>query len=466
MLDYLDHSMSAIGPDVFGITSLYRSEYEKQQDAFEKEFGTESNGNPSRFSVEWFEKLQKTLENHEQGMRMRYKELTSVLASTSRFYYNYRHAGNVSGVASCIRRYGLGSNRNTVSFIPEPCLCHPINPAPGRLYITSSVGPSNYLKPISQDEINVFDEYQEIAFKGDEIGREHFRYIMTERYPAKYPRSARIMPKHRVDQQHTNVQDGLPVRLIYITGHGGDSYLQMQAKDSISALDIKLYFAELHIKEPNRQTFAILDTCQAETMFSTVGDKMPLVWIASSIKGESSYSHNANTTLSIPTVDRFSYYLNNYLTLCMQNFQGGKQPRAARSMLSFNRLLRHQERENPTDKVSYHVNDSLLEPGKKGEKMYIGQYFINYRMAYYNKNKIPLAPLDTCMQRKKLLPLKTAAITVDSEPDLILPEMLGLCKKKREVVYVLQYIKAVCILALGVWMMKHSPIWAGRAWCV
>jgi phosphatidylinositol glycan class K len=51
----------------------------------------------------------------------------------------------------------------------------------------------------------------------------------------------------------------------------------------------------------------MIDTCQASTMYSKIYSPNVLA-TASSLKGESSYSHHASFDLGVAVIDRFTYF--------------------------------------------------------------------------------------------------------------------------------------------------------------
>ena len=102
-----------------------------------------------------------------------------------------------------------------------------------------------------------------------------------------------------------------------MTGHGGDDFLKFQDSEEIGAQDIADAIAQMFEKQRYtlaldssrryHELFFLIDTCQASTMFSKIASPNVLA-AASSLKGESSYSHHASYDLGVAVIDRFTYF--------------------------------------------------------------------------------------------------------------------------------------------------------------
>ncbi|EKX74411.1 gpi-anchor transamidase, putative [Theileria equi strain WA] len=454
--DFIAGVSTVVGPDTYGVLQDYKDVYARwdeydvsgltlttskgisgtKRSTHRDGDSTEGQEALNGFSVDIskYRSFIKSLNDLENEIHTKYRRVNSTFMSTSRFYYNYRHSGNVFAVMSSLLKFGNLSNNDTQVVVPETCLCHPTNTAMGRLYVNSSVNKSEYKGKLANDSTNVFLENTKVTFKGHLVSKDSFRYLVTNRFPKKYPNSYK-----------TYTSDDF-ARFIYVTGHGGDSYLQFQAKTFISSAEYGLYHLELGIKEPKLPVLSILDTCQASTMYEKVDKGTKLAWIASSIRGESSYSHNPNHFISVSTVDKFTFILQNHLRNVMQGIMTGSK--ASVSRFSLHQLLRTYQRENPKDKLEYEVHNSMGKGGnsdqttenpedtdaeknlfikysrwikgtlsqlstaytfsmstnrrskdgisvnygkdkKKTEKLYLGQFAFNYRKLYYNSIPFP-----------------------------------------------------------------------------
>jgi glycosylphosphatidylinositol transamidase (GPIT) subunit GPI8 len=74
-----------------------------------------------------------------------------------------------------------------------------------------------------------------------------------------------------------------------MTGHGGDEFLKFQDAEEISAFDIADAFEQMWEKRRYHELFFMIDTCQANTMYSKLYSPNILA-SGSSELDESSYS--------------------------------------------------------------------------------------------------------------------------------------------------------------------------------
>ena len=90
-----------------------------------------------------------------------------------------------------------------------------------------------------------------------------------------------------------------------MTGHGGDEFLKFQDAEEISAFDIADAFEQMWEKRRYHELFFMIDTCQANTMYSKLYSPNILA-SGSSELDESSYSvfhfHHLYTNDSITQI--------------------------------------------------------------------------------------------------------------------------------------------------------------------
>ncbi|GFE52681.1 GPI-anchor transamidase [Babesia ovis] len=412
--EYLGSSIAAIGPDTFGYLPKYQAVLSARTPNYQ-----------NNFSIEEYLLRKGAINKVETDMLLKYKEVNAILFSTSRFYYNYRHVGNVAVIEANMHKLGLLPRRQTVSMIPETCLCHPTNTYPGRIYVTKSVDITDYKGNIMNDDANTFLEHMYVAYRSMAVQLHNLRYVMTQRFPKKYPQSSRVFSKYRVEVESIHPQIDMPSHFVYMTGHGGDRYFQFQAKDVIAASNIELYVNEFVVKHPNAHSFLVTDTCQASTLFESLTQDAPMIWAASSSRGISSYSHNANTQLTVSTVGKFTYYVAGFIESVIMGIKG-RGDRASVSRFSLTQLNRHMMRHCPEELPVFHANARILEANQSGteqsssnvknqssnmigtlmcnilgfhasisyridyidfsdaRKVYLGEFLFNYRLAYFN----------------------------------------------------------------------------------
>ncbi|EDO05114.1 Peptidase C13 family protein [Babesia bovis T2Bo] len=387
-------SIAAIGPDTLGFFGRYKSALTNARLNYR-----------DGFNVTDYISLKGLIHGIERDMLVRYKEVNATLFSTSRFYYNYRHVGNVAAVEATIQQYGLVPRKQSISLIPETCLCHPTNAHPGRIYVDKSVDMTDYKNDIRYDKGNMFLEDMYIAYRSMAVRLHNLRYVMSHRFPKKYPISSRVSVKYRVDIESVDKQYDLPSHFVYMTGHGGDRYFQFQAKDVIAASDIEMYVKEFIVKHPNVHSFLVTDTCEASTLFERLPKESPMIWMASSSRGVSSYSYNSNRQLTVSTVGKFTYYVTGFIKGVIRGIKA-RGDRASISRLSLFQLKRHMMRHCPEELPVFHANSSIVENQQSIidqshgndiqeytidlRKVYLGEFLFNYRLAYFNDYRWPL----------------------------------------------------------------------------
>ena len=110
------------------------------------------------------------------------------------------------------------------------------------------------------------------------------------------PRSKRLM---------TDDQSNI---LIFMTGHGGEEFLKFQDAEEISAYDLGDAFQQMYEKKRYNEILFMIDTCQANTMYSQIHSPNILA-TGSSKLNESSYSHHDDPDIGVAVIDRFTYYI-------------------------------------------------------------------------------------------------------------------------------------------------------------
>lgn len=93
-----------------------------------------------------------------------------------------------------------------------------------------------------------------------------------------------------------------------MTGHGGDNFLKFQDTEEINSHDLADALQQMHERRRYNQILLMIDTCQAATMHEHI--LAPGVTaIASSVRGESSYSYHLDNELGVAVLDRFTWAL-------------------------------------------------------------------------------------------------------------------------------------------------------------
>ncbi|KAG7812202.1 hypothetical protein KL921_001434 [Ogataea angusta] len=206
----------------------------------------------------------------------------AVLVSTSRFWFNYRHMANVLSMYRTVKRLGIPDSQ-IILMLSDDIACNPRNAFPGFVFNNAD------------RQLELYGDNIEVDYRGYEVTVENFIRLLTNRWPDEQPKSKRLLT-----DEHSNI-------FIYMTGHGGDEFLKFQDAEEISSYDIADAFEEMHEKKRYNEIFFMIDTCQANTMYSKFYSPNILA-VGSSDLHESSYSHHSDTEIGVAVIDRFTYY--------------------------------------------------------------------------------------------------------------------------------------------------------------
>lgn len=228
----------------------------------------------------------------------------AVLVSTSRFWFNYRHMANTLSLYRTVKRLGIPDSQ-IILMLPDDMACNPRNTFSGSVFNDKSRDLDLYdqREDITREPPDGEAESTqqsmppgiEVDYRGNEVTVENFIRLLTDRWPASHPTSKRLL---------TNAQSNI---LIYMTGHGGDSFLKFQDAEEISSHDLADAFAQMHEKRRYNELLFMIDTCQANTMYTEFYSP-GVVATGSSAKDQSSYSHHADQDVGIAVIDRWTYY--------------------------------------------------------------------------------------------------------------------------------------------------------------
>ncbi|PWN52485.1 hypothetical protein IE53DRAFT_326570 [Violaceomyces palustris] len=207
----------------------------------------------------------------------------AVLVCASKFWFNYRHMANTLGMYRTVKRLGIPDS-NIILMLADDAACNPRNKFPGTVWASSDRG------------LDLYGDKVEVDYRGYEVSVENVIRVLTGRLPPHTPRSKRLESDSR-----SNV-------FLYMTGHGGDEFLKFQDYEEISAFDLADAVEQMWEKRRYRELFFMIDTCQANTMYSKIYSPNVLA-TGSSRKGQNSYSHNADYDLGIAMIDRFTHHV-------------------------------------------------------------------------------------------------------------------------------------------------------------
>jgi phosphatidylinositol glycan class K len=211
----------------------------------------------------------------------------AVLVSTSRFWFNYRHLSNTLSLYRTVKRLGIPDSQ-ILLLLPDDMACNPRNAFPGTVY-------SN-----ADRRMDLYGENVEVDYRGYEVTVENFIRLLTDRWEEGVPRSKRLG-----SDEGSNI-------LIYMTGHGGSEFLKFQDSEEISSWDLADAFQQMREKKRYNELLFMIDTCQANTLYRQFYAP-GMIATGSSEEDESSYSHHADNDVGVAVIDRWTYYVLEFL---------------------------------------------------------------------------------------------------------------------------------------------------------
>ncbi|AET41300.1 GPI-anchor transamidase Ecym_8003 [Eremothecium cymbalariae DBVPG len=217
----------------------------------------------------------------------------AVLVSTSRFWFNYRHMANVLSMYRTVKRLGIPDSQ-IILMLSDDIACNSRNLFPGAVFNNADRA------------IDLYGQSVEVDYRGYEVTVENFIRLLTDRWDDVQPKSKRLMT-----DENSNI-------FIYITGHGGEDFLKFQDAEEISSYDIADAFAQMWEKKRYNEIFFMIDTCQANTMYSRCYSPNVLA-VGSSELDESSYSHHSDVEIGVAVIDRFTYYTLEFMEQIKKN---------------------------------------------------------------------------------------------------------------------------------------------------
>ncbi|KAI6040913.1 peptidase C13 family-domain-containing protein [Pisolithus marmoratus] len=207
----------------------------------------------------------------------------AVLVCASRYWFNYRHMANALGMYRTVKRLGIPDS-NIILMLADDVACNPRNKFPGSVYAKAG------------RHLDLYGENIEVDYRGYEVTVENFIRLLTGRVDPSVPRSKRLLTDDR-----SNI-------FVYMTGHGGNEFLKFQDNEEISAFDIADAFEQMWQKKRYNEIFFMIDTCQANTMYSQFYSPNILATGSSEIE-ENSYSHENDNDIGVSVIDSYTHFV-------------------------------------------------------------------------------------------------------------------------------------------------------------
>ncbi|KAF9225768.1 hypothetical protein BS17DRAFT_729873 [Gyrodon lividus] len=236
----------------------------------------------------------------------------AVLVCASRYWFNYRHMANALGMYRTVKRLGIPDS-NIILMLADDVACNTRNKFPGSVYAKAG------------RHLDLYGENIEVDYRGYEVTVENFIRLLTGRVDPSVPRSKRLLTDDR-----SNI-------FVYMTGHGGNEFLKFQDNEEISAFDIADAFEQMWQKKRYNEIFFMIDTCQANTMYSQFYSPNILATGSSEIE-ENSYSHENDNDIGVSVIDSYTHFVLEFMEginktnqVSMQDLFSAYDPFAIRS---------------------------------------------------------------------------------------------------------------------------------------
>jgi phosphatidylinositol glycan class K len=208
----------------------------------------------------------------------------AVLVSSSRYWFNYRHAVNVLAIYQILKENGIPDSHITVMLADEHAT-NARNAYKNGMYASGVTGKSLY------------NASAEIDYRGADVTVQTFLNVLLG---IETPSSPRVL--------ETDAESNV---LIYLTGHGGDLFFKFQDEEELTAQDIANLLDEMHIRQRYKRVLFLADTCQAFTLADKI--KAPnVVALGSSLRGENAYAHHSDQDLGLSVIERWTYGMTEY----------------------------------------------------------------------------------------------------------------------------------------------------------
>ncbi|OAX41273.1 hypothetical protein K503DRAFT_520132 [Rhizopogon vinicolor AM-OR11-026] len=207
----------------------------------------------------------------------------AVLVCASRYWFNYRHMANALGMYRTVKRLGIPDS-NIILMLADDVACNTRNKFAGSVYAEAG------------RRLDLYGENIEVDYRGYEVTVENFIRLLTGRVDPSMPRSKRLLTDDR-----SNI-------FVYMTGHGGNEFLKFQDQEEISAFDIADAFEQMWQKKRYNEILFMIDTCQANTMYSQFYSPNILSTGSSEI-GENSYSYENDNDIGVSVIDSYTHYV-------------------------------------------------------------------------------------------------------------------------------------------------------------
>ena len=193
----------------------------------------------------------------------------AIIVSSSRYWFNYRHATNALSIYHLLKRGGI-TDDDIVLMLADDMACNMRNSQRGKIH-PRGIGKEDLM------------ENAEVDYSGTDVTVDAFLRVLLGRH---LPGEDRIGEGGLLSQNRRSLPrlDENTNLVVYLTGHGGDNFFKFQDGEELMSHDIASAFSQMYEARRYNEILFISDTCQAFTMADEI-DAPNVFSVGSSLKG-------------------------------------------------------------------------------------------------------------------------------------------------------------------------------------
>jgi len=217
----------------------------------------------------------------------------AVVVSSSRYWFNYRHANNALAIVDLLRNNGVPHDHITLMMADE-FPTNPRNKYKNGMYVHGA-----------DAESTLYNATTFVHYRGADVTVQNFLNVLLgiEEGQSSTTTATPNSSGDRSNVLRSNSQSNV---LVYVTGHGGDQFFKFQDEEEITSLDFKRAFDQMHQRGRYRNLLFVADTCQAFTLADHI-DTPNVITIGSSLRDENAYAHHSDSNLGLSVIERYTY---------------------------------------------------------------------------------------------------------------------------------------------------------------
>ncbi|KAG5481006.1 hypothetical protein LSCM1_06681 [Leishmania martiniquensis] len=207
----------------------------------------------------------------------------AVIVSSSRYLFNYRHTANALTMYHLLRQHGIDDD-HILLFLSDSFACDPRNVYPAEIFAE----PPTSLNASEHASRNLYGCSVQVDFAGSDVSVLRFLSVLQGRYDENTPPTRRLL-----SDENSNI-------VLYVAGHGAESYFKFQDTEYLSSLDVSETLMMMHQQRRYGRVVFLADTCHAISLCEHV-EAPNVVCLAASDAESESYScqhdHQIGTAL-------------------------------------------------------------------------------------------------------------------------------------------------------------------------